>query len=247
MLTAELHAVLACLPRTVSSPRPPTGLADGFGPEEPYGNRRPVLHPQPPIHPRDPWVPGFLIGPRRHNQELGGSSQARRYRRARNVLSGMQGNGVRVRPGWNKQDFGERGPISAEPPIAVLSSASVTRCVCAPRLLGNSAHRCRSRAYPQMMAARDLTVICATLRSGQSAAKCARDVTLRSGRLVGAHRPSLAEDTWAKWAVRGAPLVVASVLAWIGLQLTGTAAGFICRRHSRTKVAPTRRHSRTAI
>jgi hypothetical protein len=106
MQNAELHAVLACLPRTVSSPSPPTGLADGFGPEEPYGNCRPVLHPQPPIHPRDPWVPGFLIGPLRHNQELGGPSQARPYWKARNGLSGMQGNGLRVCPGRNQQKFG---------------------------------------------------------------------------------------------------------------------------------------------
>ena len=37
-LTAVVHACYAaCVSRTVSSPRPPTGLADGFGPEEPYG------------------------------------------------------------------------------------------------------------------------------------------------------------------------------------------------------------------
>jgi hypothetical protein len=37
-LNAVVHACYAaCASRTVSSPRPPTGLADGFGPEKPYG------------------------------------------------------------------------------------------------------------------------------------------------------------------------------------------------------------------
>src|SRR4029077_16196957 len=61
MLTV-LHACAACASRIVSSPRPPTGLADGFGPEEPYGWLRSLRGTLSlPIHPGVRWVPGFLI------------------------------------------------------------------------------------------------------------------------------------------------------------------------------------------
>src|ERR1700730_13577274 len=40
------------------SPRPPTGLADGFGPEQPYGGSWSPGRPCPADSPRGGWVPG---------------------------------------------------------------------------------------------------------------------------------------------------------------------------------------------
>ena len=98
----------ACVSRTVSSPRPPTGLADGFGPEEPYGEPCSGLLPRPADSPRGTWVPGSLTAPA-SDQELGGSSQAARAVRRLQRVSAMEINGSNVAAGGNVQDFVRAG------------------------------------------------------------------------------------------------------------------------------------------
>src|SRR3984885_15824413 len=49
-------------PTSNSSPWPPTGLADGFGPEKPYSSHCPTGHGRR-FTPGNTWVPGSLAVP----------------------------------------------------------------------------------------------------------------------------------------------------------------------------------------
>ena len=77
------------LQRSVSSPQPPAGLADGFGLEEPYGWLRTWR-----ASPACRFTPGMCVGPRLPDhrtcdQELGGSPQ-------RSSVSQAAGNGYQA-------------------------------------------------------------------------------------------------------------------------------------------------------
>jgi hypothetical protein len=110
-----IHACqAACASRSVSSPRPPTGLADGFGLEKPYGGPVWAIHgvAGPPIHPGDlcgspaPRSPGRRSGTRRvAGPPIGGLQR----------VSAMDINGERHCRGPKQGRFSRRAPTRARP------------------------------------------------------------------------------------------------------------------------------------
>jgi len=110
-----IHACqAACVSRSVSSPRPPTGLADGFGLEKPYGGpARPCTASQ-----ARRFTPGIRVGPRLPDRLAGGQELGGLHGLPSGACNGYQRwtlTESAIVVGRNKEEFSPRAPPLASP------------------------------------------------------------------------------------------------------------------------------------